>query len=79
MTRKVSTYTKIKAAQRENERTILRLVKDAEKKGKLYQFPFLASHSWYNAMERLVEKGRIRFVRARSAVGRSGYKIVRAS
>lgn len=71
--KKSNAYTKIHKAMIANERTVLAHIRKMNKNLGGYD-PIISSHSWYNALDRLVAKGRIKF--HRSSGKRTGYWIV---
>jgi hypothetical protein len=78
----MTVYEKIQKTMRENERFVLRRVRRANKAGALFEF-------WYghglgrsdrplsNALDRLIEKGKVVFIRRRGRWG-YGYRLTQA-
>jgi hypothetical protein len=68
---------KIKAAQRENERWVLRFIRSAVKQERRWVPEVFAGMAMHNAVTRLVARGVIRYVRTRAKYGfNSGYEEV---
>ncbi len=69
-------YKKIRAAMVALERRVFSQIRRANKEGKRWRPWILANHTVHNALDRLVQKGRIRYVRSRQPLGyNSGYVI----
>ena len=73
-------YQRIQSAMRENEKAVLKVVRFWNRQGEGYR-PTIGGNSisWLNAIDRLREKGKIRYSvrRARANYNMSGYWIVR--
>lgn len=63
---------RIRAAQRENERALLRVIKSAATSWRGSFWPGRMRTAWWNALERLEAKGRVRYSRAKM-----GYVVTR--
>lgn len=73
----MSAYKKIRAAMRQREREVLSAIRRAAKSGERWRPAVLCSLVWYNAIERLEQRGRIRYVRTRRRFyAGSGYEEV---
>ncbi len=55
-----TTYQKIKSSQKSNEREILRRIRQCNRIGRGWN-PVNMSIPWWNALDRLVERGEVRF------------------
>lgn len=78
MKKKLNAYQKIQAAMRAVEREVLTEIRKAERRGEMWcSLVALTSTRWSNALGRLEDAGKIRFVRNRRTWGWPGYKIVK--
>lgn len=68
---KPSAHERIRTAMAQNERDVMTMVRRVNKNGELYR-PMFLTVAWSNALDRLVDKGRIEYVR-RKWVG--GYRV----
>lgn len=74
----MNAHQRIKTAQRANERFVLTAIRRAERAGFYYQTtPGLTTTRMYNALDRLEAAGRIRYVRARTWHGMSGWTVTK--
>ena len=69
---------RIVAAMKENEKQVIAAIRRTAKKGRRWQTSAVTTVTWYNAVERLTEKGKIKYVKTRAQFGfNSGYEEVK--
>lgn len=67
---RLSAAQRIGAAMKENEKQVLTAVSGANSKGQLYRMGIgTGTNAWMNAIVRLEEDGKIRFVRGSRVIG----------
>ncbi len=69
---------RILVAMKENERRVLAAIRRSVKEGRRWQTSVTTPLTWYRAIDRLVERGKIKYVRSTQQYGfNSGYAITK--
>ena len=69
---------RILAAMKANELQVLAAIRRSAKAGRRWQTSVTTPLTWYRAMDRLVERGKIKYVRSKLQYGfNSGYVITK--